>query len=281
VGLGTICGVLALVRPNFALVVVPVAVLASWRPGTRRRTAWATGALVALPAVLLIGGYATANGVRFDSYGLTPLLPYHLSAKTAPYVEELPASDEPARSVLIEARDAALLRGESMAPENFIWAARPRLAEATGLDERELDALVLELDLRLITQNPYAYLDTVKVASVDYVDIDSQPAILGLGRPVAWAQQALHHLLLGAFVVLVGAIPGLALAGAVDRSRLRVLVVALVLGSYTWLSAVATESGTARLRAPSEPLLALAFVVSASVVRRAWRARRSQALAET
>ncbi|MEZ5183684.1 MAG: hypothetical protein R2702_17685 [Acidimicrobiales bacterium] len=82
-----------------------------------------------------------------------------------------------------------------------------------------------------------------------------------------------HLLLLAAFAALTALVPGLALAGRVARHRWRTWLVAMALSAATWLSVVATESGTARLRAPVEPLLALAMVVSASVARRAWRHR--------
>lgn len=264
-GLGALCGALTLVRPNYALVLVPVALLAAVPRASLPR--WRTALLVAVPAVLMVGGYSIANGVRFDSWGLTPLTAYHLSSKTAPYVEELPASYEPARSVLIEERDAALLRGESMAPDNYIWVAIPRLEEATGLEGRALERLMMDIDLHLISHHPIEYADTVQTASLNYTSLDSQPAITGLGRPAAWIQRGLHDLLLLTFAVVVACIPGLVIAGRVTRDRLAPLVVGLALAGYTWLSVVTVETGTARLRAPSEPLLALVLVVAASIVR--------------
>jgi len=273
-GLGAICGAAALVRPNFALLFVPVAILAALpRSGGGR---WRTAGLVALPALVIVGGFVVANGVRFDSYSLTPLTPYHLNSKTAPYVEELPASYEPARSVLIEERDAGLLRGESMAPDNYIWHARPRLEQVTGLQGRALERYLMEIDLHLITHNPIEYLDTVQTASLNYTSIDSQPAILGLGRPAAWFQTGVHDVLLVAFFGVLACLPGLVLAGRVPRERLWPIVVGLVLAAYTWFTVVTTETGTARLRSPSEPILALVLVLAASIVRVQIQARRSR-----
>ena len=263
--LGTVCGAAALIRPNFALLFVPVALLAAAPRAALPR--WRTAALVALPAVVLVGGYVLANGIRFDSYSMTPLTAYHLNSKTAPYVEELPASYEPARTVLIEERDAALLRGESMAPDNFIWRARPRLERVTGLQGRALERYLMEIDLLLISRNPIEYADTVQTASLNYTTLDSQPAILGLGRPAAWIQTALHDVLLLTFLAVLACIPGLALAGRVARAQLWPIAVGLVLAGYTWITVVTTETGTARLRSPSEPILALVLVVAASVVR--------------
>jgi len=241
---------------------------------------WRVAAQVALPAIVIVGAFVASNGIRFDSWSLTPLTPYHLNSKTAPYVEELPASYEPARSVLIEERDAALLRGETMAPDNYIWRAKPRLEEVTGLQGRELERYLMEIDLQLITHNPIEYTNTVQEATLNYSGIDSQPAILGLGRPAAWGQTAVHDVLLIGFFAALACIPGLAIAGRVRRARLTPIVVGLVLAAYTWFSVVTTETGTARLRSPSEPILALVFVLAVSVVRAELRTRRAPTAGE-
>ncbi len=288
--LGACSGYAAMVRPTFTLLFVPVALLAL---GPARRAAPAPGtapadhrgagaavlAAVALPALVFVGGLSASNAIRFDSPGLTPLAPYHLSSRTSPYVERLPRSYEPARSVLIEARDRALLRGESMAPENFIWDARADLAEATGLRGPALDRYVMRIDLELILHHPFDYLDTVKTSSVNYSNMDSQPAVQGLGVPLTWAQQAAHLVLLAAALGLWALVPGLGLVGLVDPARARTLVVALGLSAYTGVVSVMTETGTARLRAPTEPLLALALVVAAAIARPAlagWLTRTRQ-----
>lgn len=286
--IGVLCGAAALVRPTFALLFVPVGLLAlgPWKQaGGRADRAGRAGALaaVALPALILAGGWSTLNGVRFDSPGLTPLTPYHLSSRTSPFVELLPESYEPARSVLIRARDQALLRGESSAPGNFIWSARDELARATGLEGTALDRYVLEMDLQLIANNPLNYIDTVKTATVNYSGMDSQPAVQGLGRTITWLQQGLHLILLAVTLGLWSLLPGLGLAGLIDRGRARLVVVGLVISAYCGVVSVLTETGTARLRAPTEPLLALSVVVAASIthpyltrIRARWLTQRGE-----
>src|SRR5690606_8887830 len=106
---------------------------------------------------------------------------------------------------------------------------------------------------------------------------DSQPAILGLGRPAAWAQQAIHLALLVTFVALVALVPGLALADRVDRRGWRTYLACGLVAGTVMASVVLTETGTARLRGPSEPILVVLLVVSASVVHRVVAARRSTA----
>jgi hypothetical protein len=265
---GVACGGATLVRPTFSLIWVPVAVLVAWPHG--RRAGLRVGLAVAAPALLVAVGLTAYNGARFDSWGLTPLAPYHLSSRTSAYVEDLPDRYEPARSVLIAERDRALLRGEEVAPTNFIFRARPELQRVTGKQGPELDRYVLEMDLWLIAHHPFDYLDAVLRACVNYVPVDSQGAILGWGRPAAWAMAATHLGLLALFAAVAAVVPGLALAGRVSRRDRRLLVVGALLSLYVAAVSTMVENGTARLRAPTEPLLALLLVLGVSLVRRAW-----------
>ncbi len=271
--LGAVCGSAALVRPTFTLLFVPAAAIAGWMAAGHR---WRTAALVALPALVIVGGYVTANGLRFGSWSTTPNFAYNLNSRTSTYVEELPTSFEPGRSVLVRERDAALLVGDDVPPQNFIYGARPALERATGLTGRDLDRWVLRADLHLITHNPFAYLDAVKASAVNYANCDSQPAVLGLGRPMAWLQQALHQILLVVFAGVLSLVPGLALAGRIPRSRLVPLAVGGALAGYNFLVTVMVEAGTARLRSPAEPIMAMMLVLAASCARgaladRPWR----------
>lgn len=278
--IGAACGLLALVRPTFALVFIPVA--AMWVVGVRvattrsRRSVVLGAALIAAPTILLVGALVVSNGVRFDSYGVTPLLPYHLSSRTSSFVEELPPSYEPARSVLITARDRALLAGESTAPANYVWGARADLEEATGLEGPALDRYVMRMQAHLILHNPFGYLDAVRASLSNMTTMDSQPAILGPGRPVVWVEQVLHLLLTGLFVAAVAVLPGLGLAGRLSRRTVRFAAVGAVLVCYTVTVSVMIESGTARLRAPVEPLLVGLLVVGVAEARSTW-SRRSAA----
>lgn len=225
------------------------------------------------PSVFLIGALSLSNGLRFDSYGLTPMLPYHLSSRTSPYVEELPRSYEPGRSVLIAGRDRALLRGESMAPANYIWDTRDELERVTGLTGPDLDRYLLRVQLRLIADNPFGYLDAVRAALSNLTTMDSQPVVLGQGRTVVWAEQLVHLGLSVLFLAAMAVMPGLALARRLSRRSLRFLGIGSLLVGYTVVVSAMVETGTARLRAPVEPILVGLFVVAVSAARAEWAAR--------
>lgn len=294
VGLGALCAAAALTRPTFVLLWVPVALLAArsrTASGPEPRVVAASGpdphrarrgrlvAVIALPSVVAISALSAYNGARFDSFGPTPLAPYHLSSRTSAYVEDLPARYEPARSVLVAERDRALLEGEESAPANYIWDARDDLERATGKSGPELDRYVMEMDLHLIVRHPFDYGDAVLAATLDSSEMDSQPAILGVGRPVVWGLSVVHLLLLAVFVAAVSCLPGLALAGRLPSASARPAAVAAVLSAYVVAVSVLTESGTARLRSPTEPLLALLLVLALGAVAAARADRVSRASA--
>jgi len=272
--LGLVCGASALVRPTFTLLFIPVMVLAARSVPARR---WRTAGLVALPALVLVGGWIVVNGVRFDLWSTTPNTAFNLNSRTSTYVERLPPRFEPGRSVLVEERDEALLLGETFPPQNYIYRARPALEEATGLKDRALERYVMEVDLYLILHHPFNYLEAVKVSALNYSSIDGSPAVGDFGRSIAWAQTGIHQFLLVAFFGVFALVPGLALAGRVERQHLRLFAVGFALAGYTFLVTVLVEAGVARLRAPTEPILALMLVLGASIVRQAWRDRRSVA----
>jgi hypothetical protein len=267
VALGLTCAAATMVRPTFSLVWIPVGLVAAWPHG--RRLGLRVAGAVALPAVVVLVGYSALNGIRFDSWGPTPLAAYNLSSRTSAYVEDLPDRYEPARSVLVAERDSALLEGEETAPSNFVFAAYPELEQSTGKHGPELDRYVMEMDVWLIVHHPFDYVDAVLRSWVTYVPIDSQDAVRDWGRGPAWIMAAVH---LGLVALLVGVallVPGLVMAGrAAARRAGRALLVCGVLSLYVGAVSTMFEAGSARMRAPTEPLLALALVLGVSVLRR-------------
>jgi hypothetical protein len=99
--------------------------------------------------------------------------------------------------------------------------------------------------------------------------------VLGLGRPAAWVQEALHMVLLAMLLAIMATLPGLAILGRVRRRQWTVIGIGVLLAVYTSAVSVAVETGTARLRAPIEPILACLLVVAASIAHAAINERRS------
>jgi len=271
VWLGVLAGVAAWVRPTFQLLFVAVG-LAVWVVAWARERvtvrAWRAASLVALSAVVIVGSLAAWNGVRFDSPGLTPDFGWFLGSRTSTFVEELPESYEPLRSALVEERDRRLLLGAETDAENYLFGIEDRIAEVTGLEGVELDRYVLSMNLRLIREHPFDYLTAVTHSAERYVQIDAEPAASGPGRLGGWLQSLLHPLLVLAFLVPAVTVPGLVLRGDVDRRTVAVLGCCALVAAYVATVSCLVQTGSPRLRAPTDPLLVLMGVTGWWILRR-------------
>jgi hypothetical protein len=226
--------------------------------------------------VVVVGALVAVHVVRFDRWTLTPLTGWYLGSRTSTFVDRLPASDEPARSILLAERDRQLLRSDEVDAPNYSFAVRGRLRRALGMSERQLDDYLLHLNLRLIAHHPFEYLDTVTTASAKYVQIDSEPPLGGLGRQLAWLMALVHLALTGAAVAAAAALSARLLHREVDRRTVALWCGCVAMVGYTWLSAVLVETGTPRLRVPTDPVIVLLVVVGVSSLVASWRGRATR-----
>lgn len=271
VAVGALLGVVTWIRPTYQLLVVPLALAVVWL--ARRERPWRSALLLAAPTVVIVGALVLVNAVRFDVPGTTNLLPYHLSAKTALFVEELPPTEEPARSILLARRDQLLVEDPEHSAAAFAFDSREALADATGRSGPDLDREVLRLDLLLLRENPLAYTQAVVQASARFVQVDPQEASAGGHAPLAWLWALVHlGLVAGAALVLL-VVPGLALARGVSHRAAVIGGLAVAVAAYNGLVSVLLETGHPRLRAPSDPLIVLLLVAGAAWALRVWHER--------
>ncbi len=275
-GAGAAMAAAALVRPTYQLLWVPVAA-AVWvalrragdeagpgpGPLLRRRAL----ALVAVPSILAVVALVAYNGARFDSPSATPMTAWHLSTKTSGFVEDLPASEEPARSALIRSRDERLLEHEDHRATDYAFRLRDDLRTITGRDARDLDRYMLRLDLELIARNPFAYLGSVLDSGVLYVGFNSNEAAFADSPALGQALMGVHWALVAVAAVGLVTLAGLALVGRLrHRAGAPLALAALVVG-YTALVSCAVEVGVPRVRSATDPLIVLLVVVGLSTLR--------------
>jgi hypothetical protein len=275
VGAGAASAAGVWVRPSTALVPVVLA-LAAWGVARRRRDADgprsgpAGAALlvlapVVLAAALLVGG----NAVRFHRVEASPLTGWYLSSRTSAFVEELPASYEPGRSILVAERDRQLLAGDRYDAPNYAFGVRDELGQALGLDSAATDRWMLDANLYLIAHHPLSYLSSIGPAVLRFGDLDAQAPIRGLGSGPAQAMALVHLALVFAFLVQLVLAPGVLLStrnrpGVRRRAAGLGLCAACVVAVA--LPSVLLETGAARLRSPVDPLLALLLVAGWEIV---------------
>ncbi|MGI8939901.1 MAG: hypothetical protein ACR2JF_17130 [Iamia sp.] len=281
---GASLALLALARPSNQLLWIPVAWVVwrrlrrtggvgAHRPGLRPVR---SAALVAIPALVAVVALVTFNATRFDSPSMTPMTAWHLSTRTSGYVEDLPASEEPARSALIRSRDERLLDHEEHRATDYAFRLRSDLREITGKDDRELDRYMMRLDLMLIADNPFAYLGAVLEAGVLHIGFNSNEAAFAGSPALGQLMMGVHWLLVAVGAVALIALGGLALTGRLRSRPGAPLALAAAVAGYSALVACATEIGAPRVRSPTDPLLVLLVVVGLATIRAERAAVRSR-----
>ncbi len=256
---GLAFGLLGWVTPAMAFLALPVAGMVAIvlrRSGQQ----WWRASTVVLPAMALVVVLLVVNAVRFDSPDLTPLTGWYLGSRTSLYVQRLPSTYEPARSILIAERNRELLEGDAVDAPNYSFAVRTRLARKLHMTSRQLDDYMLRLNLRLIVSHPLEYVTAVSQSIPRYVDVDSEPGVAVLGRVSAWIMQAIHMVLALVFFGVAAVVAGLAWTRRLRPRDAVIWAFGSAVAAYGLLSATMLETGTVRLRVPFDPILVLMLV---------------------
>jgi Glycosyltransferase family 87/Dolichyl-phosphate-mannose-protein mannosyltransferase len=124
-------GALVLVRPGNQVLLLLVVVPLLWHAGRRARVTWAAAFLV--PALVLIGGWAVHNGIRYDNYtvarGGNATVPFFRAFVTDKIVrpDNGPQSRELARAVQRDLIPQQPYRAYRITLNEFFTKASPRM----------------------------------------------------------------------------------------------------------------------------------------------------------
>ncbi len=170
-------------------------------------------AALALPVVLLVGGWVLFIHQRFGDWGLTTMTGYHLVQHTGGYFEYVPDEYAALRDTYIQFRDAKIAATGTQT--NAIWEAIPELSRVSGLNFYDLSRTLARISVELIREHPGLYLQNV-----------AEGWWMFWRTPVYWSPEALQA-------------PGLAGPIRALVTIERVLLVAInaffVIGSLVWL----------------------------------------------
>jgi hypothetical protein len=288
VGVGLLCGALAVVHPMFVLLGLCIGVAAAvvtFRSGGGVPRAARAGAAALLGAALLVAPVVLHNAVRFDHAVVTPMTGWSLSTRTALFVDELPAS-EPLRSLLVEARNENLVDGESHTGLMYIWGARRDVAAQLDVSDAEASDYLLAMNLRLIASQPLDYLSAVGTAAAGYTAPATMDTASGSSSVAKAGLALVHYALVLAWLLqlvgVVGVVMSKRLGAPVSvralRASLRTWLVCLLVAGYSAVMSVTIDVGNPRHRTPTELILLVGLVGGWIVVRRAFRSSPASAL---
>jgi hypothetical protein len=290
---GLAIGAAALVRPTFQALAVAiggsilVASILIGRSGATRRLLPAMVVVFSL-ATLLVSAYTSFNYVKFGYLGLSPIMPFALTTRTARVLERLPDEYAPVREALIQARDADLLqRGGAHTGYGYVSnpGVKAELTRVTGLRDAQLAQYLLRINLLLIRAAPLEYLYDVSRAFCFYWFPSATRVATFDSRLLQMAWAVLQFSLLGVVAVTATVLAGVspyvfvyrrltqrhAVAPShrdVFECRGYVYVAASAIVLYTALISSFFETGDPRYRTPTDGLfVVMAFLGTALCLR--------------
>jgi hypothetical protein len=232
-------------------------------------------------SIMLIGGYAFLNYLKFDHFGLSLIMPVDsatLNTRTARVIERLPDEYATVREALIRARDADLVsRGGPHTGYGYLSSPGviQELADITGLQGPQLAKYLLHINLLLIRKAPLEYLSDVSRAFSIYWFPSSTILANMNSHLIQLLWVVVHFCLMVIFaltlVALVGALPYMMtykkFVARSDRALLKeltlgqlqvfVYILAGTIVIYTALISSFFETGDPRYRVPTDGLIAL------------------------
>ena len=284
----------ALVRPTNQLIFVAILgilLVFLCRAQKSRKILVRAAFITFLLPTLILGAYAWHNYRTLDSFGLTYLLGFNLSTRTARVVEELPDEYAEIRETLIRVRDSERVSYRSSGPRRpwhnrshngllYIWLTFPELRRITNIESGpELSRYMSRLNLLLIRKAPIQYMKEVLMALPFYwlpltTDLSNFNS-----KIIQFFWITLHFVVIMLFFFFVPIVFGyrvfLFTLPAKIKSGVRLKItnkdtifflsffIAIATIIYTMLVSVAADVGNPRHRAPTE--LLIFFVVALGI----------------
>jgi len=243
-------------------------------------------------SAILAGGYSFINYIKFDYFGLSPLMPFALSTRTARVIERLPDEYATVREVLVRDRDALLVaRGSEHIGTDYL--SNPdliqELTDLTGLQKPQLAKYILHINLLLIRKAPLNYLYDVACAFANFW-FPSSTVLANMNSPfiqLCWG--VINFCIIGIFILtlvaFIGGLPYMMIykqwAVRGDRALLQELTVSQLQGYvyifagtiiiYTALTSSFFHIGLPRYRVPTDGFIILMAFLGTDLYRRSVR----------
>ncbi len=284
----------ALVRPTNQLVFVAITMtllaFMYFARNYRKIVVWAALSTFFF-SMLIVGGYVWHNYRTRNNFGLTHLLGFNLSTRTARVVEELPDEYAEIREALIRVRDNERVFYRTSGPRRpwhnrshngllYIWLTLPELRRITNIENGpELSNYMLRLNLLLIRKAPVQYMKEVLMElPIYWLPLTTDLSNFN-SKIIQFFWITMHFVVIMLFFFFVPIMFGypvfLFTLPAKIKSRVRLQItnkdtifflsffIAIAIIIYTMLVSVGADVGNPRHRAPTE--LLIFFVVALGI----------------
>lgn len=201
-GMGVALGAATLTRPLYIFMPAWLAVCLSVRlPGRKLEIDWRLLVGVLLPALLIVGGWASVINRSYHMFALSTMTGYVLVQPTSDYFEYVPDQYAALRDTYIRYRDARI--AERGTAGNAIFGAIPEMMRVSGLSFYDLSRTLTRISIDLILHHPDLYLKYV-----------ARQWWYFWRAPVYWAPEQIPGVALRGFLELIVQLERLGLAAA-------------------------------------------------------------------
>ncbi len=158
--IGIASSLAALARPLFIYLPVWAAFILAFTIRDRKiKVSWQAVTGVALPTLLLIGGWVYYIDHNYHIVSLTTMNGYHLVQHTGNFFEYVPDRYAAIRDTYLKYRQERIAKYGTQG--NTIWDAIPELQRVSGLSFYDLSRKLQAISIDLILHHPLLYLENV------------------------------------------------------------------------------------------------------------------------
>lgn len=257
--MGLIMAALTLTRPSFqltGLLLVGLLLLIE----KNKLSAFLFFISFAAPVLL----FSYFNKVKFNYFGVTPATGWHLTTKTALFIEDWP--DVKMRPLMVRQRNDNLINKSSHTGSMFFWSLPPLLEDSLHTNFVGVSKYMMQNNMALIKTHPLDYLSAVGRSIFDYtlpngIEAKDRGILKALYSAIQLAYMYFALVLTAAVFVCVWLF-----RNKINASLLYPLLLVYVVIYSNYFASVAAEVGSSRHRSPTEGLILISIAYALPIV---------------
>lgn len=204
------------------------------------------------------------NKQRFNFFGITPATGWHLTTKTALFIEDWP--DKNMRPLMIRERNENLVNKSSHTGSMFVWSLPPLLQDSLRQNYVEVSKYMMKNNVALIKSHPLEYLSAVGRSLVDYTFPNAISAkARGMKKAIYSAVQFFYIYFSLVLTVMVFVCMWL-FRKRINTAWLYPFLLTAIIIFSNYFASIAAEVGSSRHRAPTEGLILVSIAYALPIV---------------
>lgn len=256
--LGLLTALLALTRPSFQLTGLLITALLLLEKSKIAPVLFF--AAFAIPIFL----FSFFNKQRFNFFGVTPAAGWHLTSKTALFIEDWP--DKNLRPLMVSQRNENLISKPSHTGAMFFWSLPQMLQDSLHMNYVEVSKYMMKNNLALIALHPLEYLSAVGRSLAGYTFPNAVSERSGGLKKALYSGIQFFYVYLFLILTMAVVVCLWLFRLRVDATLLFPFSLACIIVFSNYFASVAAEVGSPRHRAPTEALILAGIAYALPIV---------------